>query len=279
MSIFKDLVKRTLSSPSHPAAPAQAPSAAGTLHWTCNICGTANQSLAKDMDRETGPCSQCGSVMRFRTLAAILTLRLFGEVKVLSDLTPDKSITGIGMSDADCYASVLAEKCAYTNTFYHCEPLLDIMRPGARWLGNNDFVITSDVFEHVPPPIQQGFDNLLALLKPGGVTVFSVPFLLTAQTLERYPNLHDFSLRQDEKGEWVLDNVTKEGVREEFRELIFHGGPGSTLELRIFGLPALEEHLKNAGFTDIRVHSEAYFQHGIFWLHPWSLVISAVRPR
>src|SRR5690349_948912 len=108
MSIFKDLIKRTLSTSPSQVASTETPIAAGTLQWTCNICGAANQGLAKDMDRETGPCSQCGAVMRFRTLAAILTLRLFGEVKVLSDLTPDQSITGIGMSDAECYANVLA---------------------------------------------------------------------------------------------------------------------------------------------------------------------------
>jgi SAM-dependent methyltransferase len=183
------------------------------------------------------------------------------------------------MSDAGCYADVLERKCTYTNTFYHCEPLLDIMQPKERWLGDNDFVITSDVFEHVPPPIQRAFDNLLALLKPGGVTIFSVPYTLQSDTLEHYPNLRDFSIRQDEKGEWVLDNVTQQGVKEEFRDLIFHGGPGSTLELRVFGLPALKAHFEASGFTDVRIHSEPYFEYGIFWLHPWSLVISALRPR
>lgn len=277
MSIFRNFLTRTPPSPEVPP-PAPAPVAAGTLQWTCNICGAANSSVAKGMDRETGACAECGSVMRFRTLAAVLTLRLFGEVKVLKDLPPDPALKGVGMSDAHCYAHVLEQKYEYTNTFYHCEPLLDIMRPAQQWLGNNDFVITSDVYEHVPPPIQQAFDNLLALLKPGGVAIFSVPYLLQPETLEHYPNLHDFSLRQDEKGEWVLDNVTKDGAREEFRHLIFHGGPGSTLELRLFGLPALEANFKAAGFTDVRIHSESYFEHGIFWLHPWSLVISAVKP-
>lgn len=275
MSI-KEFLKRALSTPTPPLQEQQCP--AGTLHWTCNICGTANAGLAKDMDRERAPCTHCGSVMRFRTLAAVLSLRLFGEVKILSELQPGQPIRGVGMSDAHCYGGVLAEKLQYTNTYYHCEPLLDIMQPAQQWLGNNDFVITSDVFEHTPPPAQQAFDNLYKLLKPGGVVIFSVPYMLMPNTREHFPNLHDFKIRQDEQGEWVLDNVTKDGVHEEFRKLCFHGGPGSTLEMREFAQSAVEEHFRRAGFVDLRIHNEPYFEHGIFWLHPWSLVMSVVRP-
>jgi hypothetical protein len=104
---------------------------------------------------------------------------------------------------------------------YHCEPLLDITRPAPHWLGVNDLVITSDVFEHVPPPIQTAFDNLYALLKPGGVVVFSVPFSLESETREHYPDLHQYSLRQEGNAGWVLENVTRDGRREQFRVLFF----------------------------------------------------------
>ena len=182
------------------------------------------------------------------------------------------------MSDDDCYAKLLAVKFGYTNTFYHCEPLLDITRPAPHWLGIHDFVITSDVFEHVPPPIQTAFDNLYALLKPGGVVVFSVPFSLESETREHYPDLHQFSLRQEGDADWVLENVTCDGRREQFRDLVFHGGPGSTLEMRLFSLAALQRHFAAAGFVDLRVHDEPYFEHGIFWRNPWSLVLSARKP-
>lgn len=217
--------------------------------------------------------------MRFRSIAAVLSQRVLGSVEVLANIRQDKHITGIGMSDDHTYAKVLADKFSYTNTYYHCEPLLDITQPDVQWLGSNDLVITSDVFEHVPPPIQPAFDNLFALLKPGGVVVFSVPYSLEAATREHFPNLHDFKLRQDSISGWVLNNVTKDGVKEEFHNLVFHGGPGSTLEMRLFCLSDLQKHLQKAGFTDIRVHDEPHFEYGIFWLHPWSLVISAVRPK
>jgi SAM-dependent methyltransferase len=217
-------------------------------------------------------------VVRFRTIAAVLTLRLFGKVRVLADLPVQPQLKGIGMSDAHCYANVLEAKLAYTNTYYHCEPLLDIKNPGPQWLGNNDFVITSDVFEHVPPPVQEAFDNLYALLKPGGVVIFSVPFSYEDNTREHYPELHDFKLRQEENSDWVLENITQDGRHQEFRHLFFHGGPGATMEMRLFSLPALQRHFAKAGFVDLRVHSEPYFEHGIYWWSNWSLVLSAVKP-
>lgn len=234
--------------------------------------------MAATIHREGGACSACGAVLRFRSMVAILTQRLFGKIVVLEDLEANRSIRGVGMSDAFCYASRLESKFDYTNTFLHCDPHLDIVEPESNWIGDNDFVISSDVFEHVAPPVQRAFDNLHALLKPGGVAVFSVPFSLEDVTREHFPNLHKFSIRQESDGVWVLDNVTLEGAVEQFRDLVFHGGPGSTLEMRLFSLAALKRHFEAAGFVDFRVHNEAAFEHGIFWLEPWSISISARRP-
>ncbi|MES2625138.1 MAG: methyltransferase domain-containing protein [Pseudomonadota bacterium] len=254
------------------------PPPAGELSWQCNICGAPNKCLVANLERESAPCSSCHAILRYRTIAAVLTLRLFGKVMVLADLPLQQQIKGIGMSDADPYANLLPMKFSYTNTYYHCEPLLDIKNPAPQWLGNNDFVITSDVFEHVPPPIQEAFDNLYTLLKPGGVVIFSVPFCHDAETHEHYPSLHQFKLRQEQNGDWVLENVTTEGRHEEFRHLFFHGGPGSTLELRMFAFAALQRHFAQAGFEDLRVHSEPYFEHGIYWWSDWHLILSAKKP-
>jgi SAM-dependent methyltransferase len=255
-----------------------APSQAGQLSWQCNICGADNRCPVASLERESAPCWACGATLRYRAVAAVLMLRLFGKVEALASLPDRRHLKGVGMSDANCYAKRLAARLGYTNTFYHREPRLDITKPAPQWLGVHDFVITSDVFEHVAPPVQTAFDNLYALLKPGGVVVFSVPFSLESETREHYPDLHRFSIRRESKAGWVLENVTVDGRREEFRELVFHGGPGSTLEMRLFSLAALQRHFAAAGFVDLRVHDEPYFEHGIFWWHPWSLVLSAVKP-
>ena len=47
--------------------------------------------------------------------------------------------------------------------------------------------------------------------------------------------------------------------------------------MRVFSLAALERHFAAAGFIDFRVHNEPYFEHGIVWLDPWSVTISAKR--
>ncbi len=252
---------------------------AGSLIFICNVCGKGNSLIASSFQRETGACGSCGANVRFRSIAAVLTQRLFGSTKVLAHLAPNLGISGVGMSDAPCYAAHLQGKVNYTNTFYHCEPHLDISQPEVALLGQNDFVISSDVFEHVAPPIQQAFDNLYRLLKPGGAAVFSVPFSLEDETREHYPNLYRFAISEDLAGEWVLNNETATGELEQFRNLVFHGGPGSTLEMRLFSLAALKRHFEAAGFVDFRVHSEALFEYGIFWLEPWSITISALRTR
>ncbi len=73
----------------------------------------------------------------------------------------------------------------------------------------------------------------------------------------------------------MLKNRTREGVIQEFRNLVFHGGPGTTLEMRVFSENSIIQHLRNAAFTAIKVHREPDFAHGIWWPQTWSLPISA----
>ena len=183
------------------------------------------------------------------------------------------------MSDAEVYASRLGGKLSYTNTFFHRAPHLDITRIAESERGKCDFSISSDVFEHVAPPVQNGFDNLRKLLKPGGVVIFSVPFSVDPDTVEHFPDLHEYAVAQGEHGEWELRNKTASGESQVFRNLIFHGGPGSALEMRLSSRDALLRHFQAAGFSETRVHDQANFEFGICWLWPWSVTMSAVAPR
>jgi SAM-dependent methyltransferase len=246
----------------------------GSLSFTCNICGHRNAVLLNDLDRESPTCLGCGSNMRFRSLMQALTLGFLGKSIKLADLALRKDVVGIGMTDAQIYADLLSEKFDFTNTYYHQEPLLDITKPDNKWIGKCDFVITSDVFEHVPPPISVAFSNLKALLKPEGFVAFTVPFGLAADTQEHFPNLHDFRLVQ-EAGVWVLYNITQTGKTERFDDLVFHGGPGSTLEMRLFSLSGLVTEFTNAGFSAVEVLSAPCWEYGIYWREPWSVTILA----
>ena len=121
--------------------------------------------------RELAACQKCGANAQFRGIIYVLA-NLLGETKdtPLQEWPMRKNIFGLGMSDWSGYANLLRKKFSYENTFYNHEPRLDIMNLTEKYLGKYDFVISSDVFEHILPPLQQGFDNLFRLLKPGGIS-------------------------------------------------------------------------------------------------------------
>jgi SAM-dependent methyltransferase len=193
---------------------------------------------------------------------------------VLTELAPHPAIAGIGLTDADAYAKPLAAAFAYENTWFHTEPRLDITQIDASREGRYDFVISSDVFEHVLPPVGRAFVNVRRMLKPNGKFIFTVPFNLEAQTSEHYPDLHEWSMAEVD-GTWTLTNVTADGRAERFTDLVFHGGPGSTLEMRLFSLEALKREFAAAGFSRIRIAAEPWLPFGIHWPEPWSVPIVA----
>jgi SAM-dependent methyltransferase len=214
--------------------------------------------------------------VRFRSMVHLLSMRLFGRSLAIDDFPADAGkLAGIGMSDAHIYADRLAKRCGYTNTYYHQEPRLDIMNPADTHIDRYDFVISSDVLEHVNPPVSLAFRNLRRILKKGGTLVFSVPFKLDGETVEHFPELHDYTI--DKRGEsYVLVNRTADGRIVEHSNLVFHGGPGSTLEMRLFSEPSLRAELAQAGFADVIFHREPAFEAGIWWPEPWSVPITAI---
>jgi SAM-dependent methyltransferase len=180
------------------------------------------------------------------------------------------------MSDPLPLAALLGRRMAYTNTYYHCEPHLDVCAPGEH-AGRYDLVVCSEVLEHVPRPIEPAFTGLHDLLRPGGLLVFSVPYRPDGETVEHFPGLHDYEIAVRD-GEHVLRNTTPDGRVEVHRDLVFHGGPGETLELREFALPDLLARLEAAGLVGVRVHREPNFAHGVWWPGADGWPITARRP-
>ena len=244
------------------------------IPYRCNLCGTANRGTLAQLAREIPSCAHCGSTVRFRAMAYLVTREVIGRPAVLTELTPHPAITGIGLTDADAYARPLAAAFAYENTWFHTEPRVDITQIDASREGRYDFVISSDVFEHVLPPVDRAFVNVRRMLKPNGKFIFTVPFNLEAQTAEHYPDLHDWSMAEVD-GTWTLDNVTADGRAQRFTDLVFHGGPGSTLEMRLFSLDALKHEFAAAGFSRIRIAAEPWLPFGIHWPEPWSVPLVA----
>lgn len=242
--------------------------------FRCNLCGGANALPLRRLTREDPSCSRCGSNVRFRSMIHLVTLEVLGRSVALPELPARMDVAGIGLSDAPAYAGPLATRFSYCNTFYHTQPRLDIANIGDEHLGRYDFVIASDVFEHVVPPVAQAFVNARRMLKPGGKFIFSVPFNFENDTLEHFPELHDWSV-DERDGRWTLANRTRDGREQRFDDLVFHGGPGSTLEMRLFSRAALEREFAAAGFARMRVADESWLPFGIHWPVPWSVPMVA----
>ena len=216
--------------------------------------------------------------MRHRSLMAVLAQEMFGVAFPIAGLPVLKSIRALGLSDSEPYSQVLANRFSYRNTYLHREPLLDIADPGSQDFGTLDFLLASEVFEHVRPPVEQALRNALALLRADGVLVMTVPYELQGETKEHFPDLLDFgtvALR----GGAVLVNRTATGELQLFSDLVFHGGRGSTLELRCFSESGLRKVLADAGFAYVRIHAEDYPEYGIVHQETWSLPVAARRHR
>jgi SAM-dependent methyltransferase len=229
-----------------------------------------------ELQRETRSCLACGSTLRWRAIIHLLSRTLFGRSIPLPDFPVRPEIMGLGMSDWEGYALPLARKLSYENTFYHQPPHLDITKLDSARVGTCDFVIATDVFEHIAPPIAPAFHNVWRLLKPGGSFIMTVPYLKMGMTVEHFPRLHEYTIEQTSSG-YILRNRTREGTLETYEDLVFHDGPGATLEMRSFTEQSLLEELRKAGFGAIEVHQEPHFVHGIYWNQDCNLPITARR--
>ncbi len=235
----------------------------GALRYRCNICSRITFTAPEDIAREHPSCRACGSTVRFRSVIATLSRELFGRVLPLDEFPERPEIVGAGLSDWYGYAIRLERKFDYTNTYYHQEPRLDICDINPADEERFDFLIASDVFEHVNPPVEVAFENLRRVLKPGGFAVFTVPYSQDESTREHFPDLHRFDI-SEVGGEYVLKNISRSGVFQRFDNLVFHGGPGATLEMRVFSEKGLERAFRNAGLS-MRICSEALPEFGITW--------------
>ena len=157
------------------------------------------------------------------------------------------------------------------------DPRLDICSPTSDWTGQNDFIISSDVFEHVPSPVQKAFDGAFQVLKPGGWLILTVPFDDRLKTTEHFENVRNFRLI-DFEGDWLLFGKTEGQNYEIHRNLIFHGGPGTTVEMRFFSRSDVIFHLEKAGFVEIKIHDQPIEEYGIFLQHDQGLPITARKP-
>jgi len=243
--------------------------------FTCNICGGRNLSTVDPSERERATCVQCRSSIRFRSIVLALSRALFGLDLKISDFPALKSVRGLGMSDSDIYSGRLENRFNYANTFYHRDPKFDLSRPDENEFGKYDFVICSDVLEHVPHPAT-AFATLGRMLKPTGALILSVPYSLDPDTIEHYPELVDSGFAEID-GRTILVGRSASGEYRVFDRLAFHGGSGSILERRIFSDASIRAALAAADFPIVHFDSAGNREFGVVFSHPCSLPIVAAR--
>ncbi len=232
------------------------------VNFECNICGRMVSRDLSELDIEAASCADCGSCGRFRWIVHALSVELFGQSLALPYFPEVRSIRGLGLSGWSGYAIPLSQKFDYTNSFFHLDPKFDITRIKESDEGQYDFVIATEVLEHVAPPVETPIANLFRILKPGGVALLTTPSIPGEVNLEHFPSLKDYRLVELDSG-WVLVNRAADGRTETFDELTFHGGDGSTVEMRVFGRERLIQDLTAAGFETVEVTSEPIEEMGI----------------
>ena len=243
--------------------------------FTCNICAKPNPTAGGEFGREEASCSWCGSSVRMRGLLRALSTEIFGVNLTLPEFPRVKSLRGLGLSDSAQYADQLAFKFDYRNTFFDREPRLDLSNPSARELGTYDFIVSSEIFEHVTPPAANAFENAFRLLKPAGVLVLTVPYSIEGDTKEHFSGLGQFGLAQV-GNRVLLVNLTAGGEIQVHNNLVFHfGGSGPALEMREFSESGLRNELTRAGFREIQIYSDNFPAFGIGNSEFWSLPIAA----
>jgi SAM-dependent methyltransferase len=220
-------------------------------------------------------CPTCGSTSRDRQIAHLLSMALFGNPRTIPSMPTSQHIRGVGLSDSNRLATRLCQKFNYINTFFDRAPELDITEVPDDLCSTYDFLISSDVFEHVAPPIARAFVGARRLLKPGGVFLLTTPYSMGVSTREHFPELHEYSIIEDQNQK-ILVNRTSDGREQVYRDLVFHGGDGATLEMRIFSLSDIQQLLHEAGFTYVKIWEEQHLPHGVYQVEPWARPISAI---
>jgi hypothetical protein len=206
--------------------------------FTCNVCDQLVLVKGVVFHRELPSCTACASTVRIREIAHHLSLfaKEIENAKI------------VGLSDHDSIQKFAESlELSYVNTFFDVDPQLDISNPSGNWHNFADILISSDVMEHVMPPISKAFDGHYKVLRAGGKLILTTPYFHQSSYLEKYPHMSGYVV--DDQA-----NVFAHGDNYEYLKIVdpvFHGGPGNTLEMRVFAPEIIREGLEVAGFEDV----------------------------
>lgn len=97
----------------------------------------------------------------------------------------------------------------------------------------------------------------------GGILVLSVPYDKTlTQCKEHYPNCKSYKVLNENGHTKVI--IEYENYTSEATSPCFHGGPGNTLEMRIFSLSELVDFIQSIGFA-VEIYENDVREFGIIY--------------
>jgi SAM-dependent methyltransferase len=162
-----------------------------------------------------------------RWLVHRVSREIFGRSVPLFEFPRTPAVAGLGLSDPEVLAGPLEKNFAYRNTYFHGAPRFDIRFDDSP-VGDLDFLVASEVFEHVEPPVGRAFHNAARLLKPSGVLLLTVPWVFDGAAEDSLPDFYDWKLVQED-GEWVVVDRSPGGAVARYRNLAFDGRGGPCL--------------------------------------------------
>ena len=211
------------------------------------ICPMCAGPIGNPAHQEDLGCENCGSTWRAQACWVTLLQSLgYSTGTDVSAIATDLSRKGLGISDDWRLARVISQKFDYTNTYLHRFPKLDLREIPAEARNFFEFVICSDVLEHIDPPLQSAFQGLLQLLQEGGFAVVSVPLCDDEEAHEFYPDLKTWNVKE---GKVFWTDV--HGEEHVDRNPEFHGGEGQVLAFRRYSVQTITNTLLNAGFRHV----------------------------
>jgi SAM-dependent methyltransferase len=173
----------------------------------CTVCG--RRAMAVDFAdiagglRETGRCSNCAATNRHRQLSLVLAGRASAIAGRRLRSAADVARSDLRVHNTESAGPIhqqLAASARYTASEYfgpqHTsgDEVGGVMHQDLMALSFDDesidVVITSDVFEHVADPYR-AHRELFRVLRPGGVHVFTIPFLESQYLDERRAYIDD----------------------------------------------------------------------------------------
>lgn len=155
----------------------------------CNICGSIRKIRIKTNNlREDGICKKCRSNSRKRHLASVILESLNiddNKTSSLKSLNKNSAIQIYNVESNGALHNYLKHLKNYVCSEYfgpyetygkEVNGVLNINLMNIPFQNNTfDYVISTEVFEHIPNPYK-AFNEIHRILKPGGSHIFTVPY-------------------------------------------------------------------------------------------------------